>query len=98
MLGMHMLRYKKNIWKAMIRLDNQSIITVLDIRKPKIAQYIIDKFLQQAERKWKCADKTTYSLEMTWVKGHAKIEGNERVDAEAKKAARGKQARHVTGM
>jgi hypothetical protein len=88
-LVMHMLRNEKNMWTAMISLDNQVVIISLDICKPKSNQNIIDYLLQQVE-KWKWSNKEMYNLEVTWVKGQVDTRGNEKVDAEAKKAAGGK--------
>jgi ribonuclease HI len=89
---MHLLGNEKNVWTATISLDNQAVITSMDTRKPKPSQYIIDQFLQQAEKKWMQAHKEIYKLEITWVKGHADIVGNEKVDIEAKKATRRKSS------
>jgi ribonuclease HI len=89
-LAAYLLGQEKNIQRATISLDNQVVITSLDICKPKSGQNIIDEFLQQIEKKWKRSNKVTYQLDVTWVKGHSNIEGNKRVDKEAKKAAKSK--------
>jgi len=90
---MHMLRYEKNVRTATISLYNQAVIASMDIQKLKLGQYSIEEFLWQTEHKWRQADRTTYKLEVTWVKGHTNIEGNERVDAEAKLAMKGKSSK-----
>jgi ribonuclease HI len=92
-LAAHLLGQEKNVWRATISLDNQVVITSLDTGKPKSGQNVIGEFLQQIERKWKRSNKATYWLDVTWVKGHLNIEGNERVDEEAKKAAKGKMSK-----
>jgi ribonuclease HI len=92
-LAMHLLGNERNVRTATISLDNQAVITSVDTHKPKSGQYIIDQFLQQAEKKWMRANKEIYKLEITWVKGHTDIDGNEKVDIEAKKSARGKSSK-----
>jgi len=51
-LGMHMLRYEKDIKTTTIGLDNQAVVTSMDIQKPKSGQHI-DEFLWQTEHKWR---------------------------------------------
>jgi ribonuclease HI len=92
-LARHMLGNERNVQSVTISLDNQVVIMALDICKPKSSQNIIDYFLQQAEKKWKRSNKVLYKLEMTWVKGHADIRGNKKVDAKAKKVAEGKSSK-----
>jgi ribonuclease HI len=97
-LAMHKLGLEKKVRKATISLDNQAVINSLDIRKLKSGQHIIDEFLRQAETKWKWSDKLQYKLEMTWIKGHVDVEGNNKVEEEAKKVAKEKWARHITSL
>jgi ribonuclease HI len=92
-LAMHLLGHERNVWTAWISLDNQAVITALDIRKPGPGQNIINNFLQLAEKKGNRSNKAHYNLEVTWVKGHMDIGGNEKVDAKAKKAAGGKTSK-----
>jgi ribonuclease HI len=92
-LGMHMLRYEKNVKAATISLDNQAVIMVTGTWKAKSGHYIIDEFLWQSKKKWRASDKLAYKLKVTWVKGHIDIPGNIKVDTEAKKAAGGKTSK-----
>jgi ribonuclease HI len=89
-LAMHMLGLEKKVEKVTISIDNQVVIKSLDIHKPTSSQHIIDEFLPQAETKWKQMDKSQYKLEITWIKGHVDVEGNNKADEEPKKAAREK--------
>ena len=61
--------------------------------KPKPAQSIIDQILSQVETVWQRASDPTFRLEIGWVKGHSRIEGNEKVNAEAKEVAKGQSSR-----
>ena len=89
MLALHMLKMEWHVRKASIRLDNQAVLGALAERKPKLAQSIIDQILSQVETVWQRASDPTFQLEIGWVKGYSRIEGNEKVDAEAKEAAKG---------
>jgi hypothetical protein len=75
---MHLLGHERNVRTAWISLDNQAVITVLDICKPGPGENIINNFLQLVEKKWKQSNKAHYNLEVTWVKGHADIGGMKR--------------------
>ena len=52
-------------------------------------QTIIDEIITQMERNWAGAYNPAYTLDVTWVWGHSGVEGNERVDCEAKGASKG---------
>ena len=68
-----------------IYTDNQAAIKAIDNPHRQSGQAIIKDFLD-------CVDdiKDKYPhlrIKIIWISGHAEIEGNERADAEAKKAA-----------
>ena len=65
----------------------------LTTRKPKPGQHIIDEVISQVECVWWRATNPAFRLEIGWVKGHSGVEGNERVDMEAKEASRGSTSR-----
>jgi ribonuclease HI len=96
-LALHMLKFERNAKKATVWLDNQAVIQSISNRKPKPAQYLINKIRRQTKAIWRRAEHPAFQLEIAWVKGHNEVEGNERVDREAKKAARGEssQARNL---
>ena len=102
LLALHMLRHEREVKKATIWLDNQAVMALmgaLTIHKPKPAQNIIDEIILQAENIWRRANHCAYRLDIRWVKGHSAEDGNEKVDAEAREAARGhtSQARKLPG-
>ena len=57
--------------------------------KQRPTQSIIDEILSQAESIWWNARDPAFQLEIGWVKGHRGVEGNEKVDKEAKEVAKG---------
>ena len=92
LLALHMLKYECDAPRAIVRLDNQAVLGALHIRKPSPAQAIIDEIIAQMERNWAGASNPAYTLDITWVRGHSGVEGNERVDREAKEAAKGRSS------
>ena len=63
--------------------------THFDGHQAMALQAIIDKIIVQMERNWAGASNPAYTLDVTWVQGHSRVKGNERVDCEAKEAAKG---------
>jgi hypothetical protein len=45
------------------------------------------------QKEVEASSKWTYKLEVTWIKGNTEVEGNEKVDIEAKKATEGKSSK-----
>src|SRR6266481_8815110 len=93
LMALHLLRSERGIQRATIRLDNQAVLGALSIRKPKPAQIIIDEIIVQIEETWQQARHPTFRLEIGWIKGHSRVEGNEKANQEAKKAAGGQASR-----
>ena len=89
LLALHMLKYECDAPWAIVRLDNQAVLGALHICKPSPTQVIIDEIIAQMERNWAGASNPAYTLDVTWVWGHIGVEGNERVNREAKEAAKG---------
>jgi ribonuclease HI len=93
MLALHLLRRKRDTQRATIWMDNQAVIQALSARKARPAQYLIDAIRSQIKGIWRRANHPCFQLEIEWVKGHADVAGNERVDSEAKRAAKGEISR-----
>ena len=70
-------------------LDNQAVLYALKARESGPAQRITDKILAQIAFNANVARNEAYWLDIAWVKGHTRNEGNERADKEAKEAAAG---------
>ena len=92
LLALHLLRLEWHMTKAIIQIDNQAIWGTLAICKVKPGQNIIDKIISQVENTWRQAGNPGFQLELGWVKGHSRVEGNERVDREAKEATKGRSS------
>ena len=56
-------------------------------------QGIIDEILAQIDNIWWRARHPAFQLEISWVKGHSRVEGNEKVDGEAKDQQKDAQVR-----
>ena len=82
-----------DIHKTKIHIDNQAVINLLSICKPKSVQYLIDEIFHQIDNLWEQATHPAYMLEIVWIKGHSSSVGNEEVDREAKKAVEGSSSR-----
>jgi len=71
----------------MIGADNQPVIKATHLSKGTAGHYLLDGFHHTLERVYK--RHRDIELDMIWVSGHEEIEGNERADSEAKRAAKG---------
>jgi len=71
--------------KCYIYVDNQSSIQAIDKPKQQSGQYIIRNILQSLEELQNQRPNLEFRIE--WVPGHMNIDGNEKADEEAKKAA-----------
>ncbi|GAW01135.1 hypothetical protein LENED_002714 [Lentinula edodes] len=87
------LMLEKICHRAILRIytlpdENPIAIEALESRLPKSGQNIIEATLRTAKRMAK-ANNTEKISTIAWIPGHCGIEGNERADREAKKAAEG---------
>lgn len=89
-LALGIIRRATRIQSATILLDNQPAISSLRDYRPKPGQYLTSCFNQEVERLLKA--KPHLSIHVAWVPGHQDVEGNERADEEAKRAARGESS------
>ena len=71
--------------KCYIYVDNQSAIQAIDNPKQQSGQYIIRNILQSLDELQTQRPNLEFRIE--WVPGHMDIDGNEKADIEAKKAA-----------
>jgi ribonuclease HI len=71
----------------MIATDNQATLQSYSARKSTPGSYLVEdarKLVKENEEKWPSA-----RLKMRWVPGHEGVDGNEKADIEAKRAAEG---------
>jgi ribonuclease HI len=90
LLGMHLISTENhsNIAFA-LGVDNQAAIKAFHTNHRNPGQHIAREIQRVAEKVQKRRNKAKYSLTIRWMVGHEGIEGNEKADREAKKAAEG---------
>ena len=70
-------------------MDNQAALMTFQSDLRNLGQHIACEILRIANIMQKRRGKMKFKLTIRWTAGHEGIEGNEAVDAEAKKAAKG---------
>jgi ribonuclease HI len=89
LLALHLISIKKKAnTSCMIGVDNQAAIKAFKSNLRSPGHHLAREVLCITNRLQK-KRKGSYSLTMRWTAGHKGIEGNEKVDKEAKKAAEG---------
>ncbi|KAF8476526.1 hypothetical protein JB92DRAFT_3134399 [Gautieria morchelliformis] len=80
---------KKGIKEATILLDNQAIIQSIGRIRSRPAQHILEHANNMANGVARPTRRCRVKLKVTWISGHDDVEGNEAVDSEARRAAKG---------
>lgn len=89
LLAVHLLSREKDISMVSIGTDSQAVLQTLGNSKKCPRQYIANAVAKQISNIIRKAENNQVQLTMSWVSEHHRVEGNEAVDAEAKKAAEG---------
>ncbi len=88
LLAMHLINTeKKNNTTCMIAVDNQATLKAFDSDLRKPGHHLAREALRLANQLKKRKNKRKFKLTLRWTAGHVGIEGNEKADIEAKKAA-----------
>jgi ribonuclease HI len=92
LMAVHLLtKIQGRYGEATIGADNTSTLHNMLNQKPRGAHYLMDEIHNRMEAAVRHR-KTRRQIRMVWTPGHVGIDGNERADEEAKKAARGDQS------
>jgi ribonuclease HI len=90
LLGLQLIRTeKRSNTSCAIGADNQAAIQALQAEETKPGQHIAAEILKLAEQIKKERKSDNYGITIRWTAGHCGIEGNEKADLEAKRAAEG---------
>lgn len=89
-LSLHLAQQQDELTKLSIWIDNSSAITAADTSTSGPSHYLLDHFhtLLTELR----LQHPTAKVIISWIPGHEGVEGNERADEEAKRAAAGRSS------
>jgi len=88
LLALHLIATKKcNNLPSLIAVDNQAALKAYNSDMWRPGHNVAHEFLSLAKRMQKCHGKCKFKLTLRWSAGHCSIEGNEKADREAKRAA-----------
>ena len=91
-LGVWLIRMKHIVAHLLIAVltDSQAVIKRIKTCKTTTAQYLIETFLTSTDGiNATNANPNSKKFKLAWISGHSRVQGNEKVDEEAKRAARG---------
>jgi ribonuclease HI len=92
-MGLHLIKTEKKACRGtMIGADNQAAIKAVQNELSTPSHYIAKDILHTAQQIKKRRGNKPYMLTLRWTAGHEGIDGNELVDEEAKKAAKGQSS------
>jgi ribonuclease HI len=89
-LGTELIQAERGVTMATIGVDSQAALRTTGSTTGASGQYLADEVhegVHAVKKRHKNA-----SMDMRWTLGHVGVEGNEKVDAEAKKAAQGQSS------
>ena len=90
LLGLHLIKTeRRGRTSFVVGADNQAALSALNSVKSTTGQYLADEIIESAASIKKQRNSNNYSLTFRWTAGHVGIKGNEEVDSEAKKTAKG---------
>ncbi|KAF5392001.1 hypothetical protein D9757_003364 [Collybiopsis confluens] len=90
-MGLHLACQEPSLTRLSIWADNTAAITAANSSHPGPSHYILDHFHSELVRLR--ARHPGVKVRVSWVPGHMEVEGNERADEEAKRAAMGRSSR-----
>ena len=90
LLALHLISMeKRNSTSCAIAVDNQAAIQAFNAEMKRPGHHLARETLKNAFQIQKRKKKTKFKLTLRWTAGHVGIDGNEKADCEAKKAANG---------
>jgi ribonuclease HI len=92
-MGMYLIKTENAAHhKTMIGADNQAAINAIQNELSTPNHHLAADILRSAQQISKERGNKNYALTIRWTAGHIGIDGNELVDEEAKKAAKGQSS------
>jgi len=92
-MGLHLIKTEKTARRrTLMGTDSQAAINAMKNELSTPGHYIANNFIRTARQINKQRGNKRYELTLRWTAGHIGIDGNELVDEEAKKAAKGQSS------
>ena len=88
LLGLWLIRREPDADSASLKVDSQAAIQALNVHKPRLGGHILDE-IQELSDSLHVRSLSDLQLKISWISGHDGVAGNEKVDEEAKVAAKG---------